>query len=385
MDLLEHEGKALLRSFGVRTPRGGLADTPAAAAEQARQLGGPCVVKAQVPIGGRGKAGGILRAQDAAAAAAVARRILAMSIRGHAVAEVLVEEAVDVSEELYMAILLDRAARCPLLLLSRRGGMDIEQLAAQEPDALASVHIDPAFGWSDYVARTACAALGIAAARVIGELGARLWQAFCASEATLLEINPLTIVEGEALALDAKVSVDNAALFRHPELAGSRGAAPTDPLERLAAEKGLPYVRLNGQVGVLGNGAGLVMSTLDLIAEVGGAAANFLDIGGGASAQRIVDAFEVVLADQRSAVVFVNVFGGITRCDEVARGLLLAFEQLRPALPVVVRLAGTNAEEGLAMLAGARLPAVAVEGSMWEAASLAVRLAAEGGISPCRS
>ncbi len=385
MDLLEHEGKALLRSFGVRTPRGGLADTPAAAAEQARQLGGPCVVKAQVPIGGRGKAGGILRAQDAAAVAAAARRILAMSIRGHAVAEVLVEEAVDVSEELYMAILLDRAARRPLLLLSRRGGMDIEQLAAQEPDALASVHIDPAFGWSDYVARTACAALGIAAARVIGELGARLWQAFRASEATLLEINPLTIVEGEALALDAKVSVDNAALFRHPELAGSRGAAPTDPLERLAAEKGLPYVRLNGQVGVLGNGAGLVMSTLDLIAEVGGAAANFLDIGGGASAQRIVDAFEVVLADQRSAVVFVNVFGGITRCDEVARGLLLAFEQLRPALPVVVRLAGTNAEEGLAMLAGARLPAVAVEGSMWEAASLAVRLAAEGGISPCRS
>ncbi|NLG64701.1 MAG: ADP-forming succinate--CoA ligase subunit beta, partial [Actinobacteria bacterium] len=325
MDLLEHEGKALLRSFGVRTPRGGLADTPAAAAEQARQLGGPCVVKAQVPIGGRGKAGGILRAQDAAAVAAAARRILAMSIRGHAVAAVLVEEAVDVSEELYMAILLDRAARRPLLLLSRRGGMDIEQLAAQEPDALASVHIDPAFGWSDYVARTACAALGIAAARVIGELGARLWQAFRASEATLLEINPLTIVEGEALALDAKVSVDNAALFRHPELAGSRGAAPTDPLERLAAEKGLPYVRLNGQVGVLGNGAGLVMSTLDLIAEVGGAAANFLDIGGGASAQRIVDAFEVVLADQRSAVVFVNVFGGITRCDEVARGLLLAF------------------------------------------------------------
>ena len=377
MDPLEHEGKSLLRSFGVRTPRGEPACTPAEAGEVAADLGVPCMVKAQVAAGGRSRAGGIVRAGDAGEAAAAASRILGMEIGGQTVAAVLVEEEIAHEQESYAAISIDRSERAPLLVLSNRGGVGVEELAAEMPGAVARVRIDPLYGWGDYLARKAFYKLGMRAAssRALSMLLERLWSVFVESDATLVEVNPLVEVEGEPLALDAKVSIDESALYRRPALAELYAARAADALERLADERQFPYVRLDGSIGILANGAGLAMSTLDAVAQMGGRAANFLDIGGGASADRIVEALEVVLADERVLAVFVNVFGGITRCDEVARGLFAAYQVLTPRLPVVVRLAGTNAEEGLAILRAAALPGLQIEASMRVAAELAVAAA----------
>jgi succinyl-CoA synthetase beta subunit len=380
LDLHEYQGKELLRCVGLPTPRGHVAETPGEAADIAAELGGRVVVKAQVHTGGRGKAGGVRPADDPEGAAEAAAGILGMDIRGHLVQRVLVEEASAVARELYAAIVLDRGAKRVLAMLSAMGGMDVEAIAREHPESMSRVHVDPLIGWQDYVGRRLAFEAGLprGLARDIGEVFSRLHQAFLAYEATLVEINPLVVLEdGRLLVLDAKVTVDNNALFRHPDLAGMRDIAATDPQERLALERGVTYVKLDGDIGVLGNGAGLVMSTLDVVADAGGRPANFLDVGGGAKAEEIVDALEVITSDPGVKAIFFNIFGGITRGDEVARGVLTAVEKMGIDLPIIVRLDGTNAEEGRRLLAEAALRNLHPEATMLAAARRAVALAAD--------
>jgi succinyl-CoA synthetase beta subunit len=396
MDLYEHQGKELFRSVGLPTPRGSVAATPAEAAAVAAELGGRVVVKAQVLTGGRGKAGGIKVADDPEAARAAAEAILGMDIRGHVVRRVLVEEASALAREMYAAIVLDRGAKKALAMFSPMGGMDVEEIARTHPGAIARVHVDPLAGWSEFVGRrlvygagegggaaaaegpaAGAAALDATLVRPVIDVFAKLYDAFIRHEATLVEINPLVVTEdGRVLALDAKFSVDNNALFRHPDIAAMRDVAAADPQEQMALERGVTYVKLDGTVGVLGNGAGLVMSTLDVVANAGGRAANFLDVGGGAKAEEIVAALEVITSDEKVRAIFFNIFGGITRCDEVARGVLTAVEQMGITMPIVVRLDGTNDVEGRQIIADARVPNLHVAATMLEAARLAVELAA---------
>jgi succinyl-CoA synthetase beta subunit len=380
LDLYEYQGKELLRCAGLPTPRGHVAETAEEAADIAEELGGRVVVKAQVHTGGRGKAGGIKPAGDAEAAREAAAAILGMDIRGHIVRRVLVEEASAIERELYAAVVLDRGAKKVLAMFSAVGGMDVEQIAQDHPEAMARVHIDPLVGWQPFVGRRLAFEAGLTDGLVaaVGEVFERVYQAFLAYEATLVEVNPLVVAEdGRLLVLDAKVTVDNNALYRHPDVAGMRDIAATDPQEALALEKGVTYVKLEGDIGVLGNGAGLVMSTLDVVADAGGRPANFLDVGGGAKAEEIVDALEVITSDQGVRAIFFNIFGGITRGDEVARGILTAVETMGIRLPIVVRLDGTNADEGRRLLTEAALPNLHAEATMLAAARRAVMLAAE--------
>ncbi|MDQ4041362.1 MAG: ADP-forming succinate--CoA ligase subunit beta [Actinomycetota bacterium] len=379
MDLLEYQGKQLFARHGVPVPDGAPASSVEEAVQRARELGFPCVVKAQVQIGGRGKAGGIKVADSVEEAEAHARSILGMDIRGHTVHEVWIERASDIEAEYYASIVFDRSAKAPLLMLSTKGGMDIEAVAEEDPGAIARLHVDPLLGFQDFHARRLCFAAGVDAdvVRPVGALLARLYDAFVAEEAMLVEVNPLIVTgQREVMALDAKVTLDGNGLFRHPENAKLRDPAGDDPQERMAKERGLTYVKLDGDVGILGNGAGLVMSTLDVVAQAGGRPANFLDAGGGSKAEAIVDAVEVILSDEKVKAVLFNIFGGITRCDEVARGLIEAFAQVKPTVPFVVRLNGTNEEEGRALLAEADLPNVTVEATMDGAAAKVVELAA---------
>ena len=406
MDLYEYQGKELLRGVGLPTPRGAVAATPAEAAAVAAELGGRVVVKAQVLTGGRGKAGGIRVAEGSEAAREAAEAILGMDIRGHTVRRVLVEEASALAREMYAAIVLDRGAKKPLAMFSPMGGMDVEEIARTHPGAIARVHIDPLAGWSEFVGRRlvygageggsaaggggrgaagpsdapggrAGASLDPLLIRPVMDVFARLYEAFTRHEATLAEVNPLVQTEdGRVVVLDAKFSIDNSALVRHPDLAAMRDVAAADPQEQMALERGVTYVKLDGSVGVLGNGAGLVMSTLDVVANAGGRAANFLDVGGGAKAEEIVSALEVITADPQVRAIFFNIFGGITRCDEVARGVLTAVTQLGIRLPIVVRLDGTNEVEGRQIITGAGVPNLHVAATMLEAARLAVELAA---------
>ncbi len=379
MDLLEYQGKQLFARHGVPVPDGAPASSVEEAVQRARELGFPCVVKAQVQIGGRGKAGGIKVANSVEEAEEHARAILGMDIRGHTVHEVWIERASDIAAEYYASIVFDRSAKAPLLMLSTRGGMDIEAVAEEDPAAIARLHVDPLLGFQDFHARRLCFAAGVDAdvVRPVGALLARLYDAFVAEEAMLVEVNPLIVTgERDVVALDAKVTLDGNALFRHPDNAKLRDPAGDDPQERMAKERGLTYVKLDGDVGILGNGAGLVMSTLDVVAQAGGRPANFLDAGGGSKAEAIVDAVEVILSDAKVKAVLFNIFGGITRCDEVARGLIEAFAQVKPTVPFVVRLNGTNEEEGRALLAEADLPNVTVEATMDGAAERVVELAA---------
>ena len=378
MDLLEYQGKQLFARRGVPVPEGTPATTVEEAVAAADELGYPCVVKAQVLIGGRGKAGGIKLANDRKEAEEHARAILGMDIRGFTVHRLWVEQASDIAAEYYASIVFDRAAKRPLVMLSTQGGMDIEEVADRAPEAIARLHVDPLLGFQDFHARRLAFEAGVDAdvIRPIGALLTKLYNAFVGEEATLVEVNPM-IVTGDrrVVALDAKMTLDDSALFRHPENAELRDVSGEDPQEQMARERGLTYVKLDGNVGVLGNGAGLVMSTLDVVALAGGRPANFLDAGGGSKAEAITSAVEVILSNPNVTAVLFNIFGGITRCDEVARGLIEAFRQIEPQVPFVVRLDGTNDVEGRRLLAEADLPNLYTEATMLDAARKVVELA----------
>jgi succinyl-CoA synthetase beta subunit len=378
MDLLEYQGKQIFARHGVPVPAGQPARTPEEAARAADEVGYPAVVKAQVQVGGRGKAGGIKIAQDRAEALAHAEAILGMDIKGHTVHEVWIEDASDIAAEYYASIVFDRAAKRPLIMLSTKGGMDIEAVADESPEAIARLHVDPLLGFQDFHGRRLAfeAAVDADVVRPIGAMLATLYEVFSAEEAMLVEVNPLIITGDRSVkALDAKVTLDDSALYRHPDNAEFRNRGEEDEQELMAKERGLTYVKLDGDIGILGNGAGLVMSTLDVVAQAGGAPANFLDAGGGSKAEAITSAVEVILSDPKVKAVLFNIFGGITRCDEVAKGLIEAFAQVRPQVPFVVRLDGTNDAEGRRLLAEAELPNVHTEATMLGAAQRVVELA----------
>jgi succinyl-CoA synthetase beta subunit len=379
MDLLEYQGKQLFARHGVPVPTGKPARTVEEAIAAAEEIGYPCVVKAQVQIGGRGKAGGIQVAHDATEARQHAEAILGMDIRGLTVHELWIEGASEIAAEYYASVIFDRSAKAPLVMLSTKGGMDIEEVAASDPDAIARLHVDPLVGFQDFHGRRLCfeARVDADVVRPVGAMLAKLYGVFIAEEATLVEVNPMIVTpQRDVKALDAKVTLDDNALFRHPENAELRDLSAEDPQERMAKERGLTYVKLDGDIGILGNGAGLVMSTLDVVAQAGGKPANFLDAGGGSKAEAITSAVEVILSNEKVKAVLFNIFGGITRGDEVARGLVEAFNQIKPTVPFVVRLDGTNDEEGRRILADANLPNVVTEATMDGAAQKVVELAA---------
>jgi len=381
MDLLEYQGKQLFARHDIPVPNGRPATTLNEALDAADAIGYPCVVKAQVQIGGRGKLGGIKVAQNKDEAREHAGNILGMDIRGLTVHELWIEEASQIEDEWYASIVFDRAAKAPLVMLSTKGGMDIEAVAEEDPKAIATLHVDPLIGFQDFHGRRLAfdAAIPADLIRPTGAMLAKLYEAFVAEDAMLVEVNPLIVTpERNLRALDAKVTLDDNALFRHPDSAMLRNPSAEDPQEQMAKERGLTYVKLDGDIGILGNGAGLVMSTLDVVAQVGGSPANFLDAGGGSKADAIVSAVEVILSDPKVKAVLFNIFGGITRCDEVAKGLIEAFDQVKPEVPFVVRLDGTNDEEGRRLLAEADLQGLHVEATMLGAAERVVELARSG-------
>ena len=381
MDLLEYQGKQVFARHGVPVPSGRHAQTIDEASAAADDIGYPCVIKAQVQIGGRGKAGGIKLARDHAEARDAAQAILGMDIRGLTVHELWVEGASDIASEYYASVVFDRSAKAPLVMLSTKGGMDIEEVAESDPEAIARLHVDPLLGFQEFHGRRLAFEAGVDAdvVRPVGAMLSRLYEVFVSEEATLVEVNPLIVTpERDVKALDAKVTLDDNALFRHAENAELRDPSAEDPQERMAKERGLTYVKLDGDIGILGNGAGLVMSTLDVVAQAGGSPANFLDAGGGSKAEAITSAVEVILSNPNVKAVLFNIFGGITRCDEVARGLIEAFNQISPGVPFVVRLDGTNDVEGRRLLAEASLPNVFAESTMDGAAHKVVELAASG-------
>jgi succinyl-CoA synthetase beta subunit len=378
MDLLEYQGKQLFARHGIPVPDGRPATSVAEAVAAAEEIGYPCVVKAQVQIGGRGKAGGIKVAKDRTEAEEHATAILGMDIRGLTVHEVWVEKASDIAAEYYASIVFDRSAKAPLVMLSTQGGMDIEEVADTNPEAIARLHVDPLLGFQDFHGRRLAFEAGVDAdvVRPIGAMLAKLYDAFIGEEATLVEVNPLIVTaDRDVAALDAKVTLDDNSLYRHPDNAALRNPSGEDPQEQMAKERGLTYVKLDGNIGILGNGAGLVMSTLDVVTLAGGAPANFLDAGGGSRAEAITSAVEVILSNPKVTAVLFNIFGGITRCDEVAKGLIEAFAQIKPTVPFVVRLDGTNDVEGRRLLAEANLPNVHTEATMLDAARKVVELA----------
>ncbi len=378
MDLYEYQGKELFARAGIPVSDGRLATAPAEAREAAEELGPPVVVKAQVLVGGRGKAGGIKLADTAEEAEAHAAAILGMDIRGHVVRRLWVEKASDIAKEYYLSVTFDRGEKKPLFMLTTEGGVDIEEVAATSPEALARLHVEPLVGSQPWQGRWLVYTAGIddpgEQKQVVAIVG-KLYDAFVDFDAMLCEVNPLIVTpEGEVKALDSKFTVDDNALFRHPDVAEMRDVEAADPREQLAREKGVTYVKLDGEIGILGNGAGLVMATLDVIDQVGGRPANFCDLGGGGDAQGVVDALEVITSDEQVEAILFNIFGGITRCDEVARGILAALGQMAIDLPIVVRLDGTNADEGRRMLTEAAPPNLYVEETMLSAAERVVSL-----------
>ncbi|MDX2648826.1 ADP-forming succinate--CoA ligase subunit beta [Streptomyces sp. PA03-1a] len=349
MDLFEYQARELFARHGVPVLAAHVVDDPAEARAAAERLGGQVVVKAQVKTGGRGKAGGVKLASDPADAQDKARAILGLDIKGHTVGKVMLTPTADIQDEYYVSFLLDRAERTFLAMASAQGGMDIEEVAATRPEALARVPVDVAEGVSEEKARQIAEAAGLPEETVPVLIA--LWEVFTAEDALLVEVNPLVrTTDGRLLALDGKVSLDANARFRHPDHEAYETPGEGDPLEAAARAKGLNYVKLDGTVGVIGNGAGLVMSTLDVVAHHGGAPANFLDIGGGASAQVMADGLGVILSDPDVTSVLVNVFGGITACDAVADGIVQALDLVELTKPLVVRLDGNNAERGRAVL-----------------------------------
>jgi succinyl-CoA synthetase beta subunit len=358
MKLHEYQSKQIFARYGVPIPKGRVAATASEARQIAEELGGRVVIKAQVLVGGRGKAGGIKVAKNSNEAEQFATQILAMEIKGLPVRKVLVDEASAIEQEIYLGITNDRAARKPVMMASAAGGVDIEEVAATTPEKIIKVNIDPLLGLRDYQARDVAASIDLPRDnwREFGKIGNGLWQAYKASDATLAEINPLVIDKGQKLiALDGKMLIDDNALFRHPDLAEMRDIDEEAPSETEARKYGLSFIKLDGNIGCMVNGAGLAMTSMDVIKLFGGEPANFLDIGGGAGADKVAAAMRIILSDPNVKAVLYNIFGGITRCDEVARGILAAMEEVKPKVPMVVRLVGTNAEEGRTLLADAKM------------------------------
>ncbi len=387
MDLLEYQGKQLFAKHGVAVPSGEVAATVDDALAAAERIGYPCAIKAQVLIGGRGKAGGIKIAKDVEEARAYADAILGMDIVGphgegpFRVDQVWIEGGSDIASEYYASVILNRGEKKLLAMVSAKGGMDIEAVAAEDPEALVKVHIDPTKPFDAAAARPIIDAAGLDedVREQAAEVLVKLAEVASAEDASLIEVNPLIVTnEREVVALDAKVTIDGNALFRHQDLAEIADTAE-DPQEAMAKEKGLTYVKLDGNVGILANGAGLCMSTLDVVAQAGGRPANFLDAGGGSKAEAIVDALTVITSDEKVTAILFNIFGGITRCDEIANGIVTASRQMDLKLPLVVRLDGTNSEEGLAILAEANLPNLNQETTMLGAAKRVVELAGASG------
>jgi succinyl-CoA synthetase beta subunit len=378
LDLFEYQGKQLLARFGVPTSAGEVADTVDDAVAASERLGYPVVVKAQVQVGGRGKAGGIKLAEGAGEVRTHAANILGMDIKGHVVGRLWIERATDIAEEYYASFTLDRAAKQHLGMVSAKGGIDIEQVAEEDPAAIARVHVDPILGLEDYLARQLVFDAKLPPTARAGAVSVlkSLYRAFVELDADLVEVNPLVLtLEGRIHALDAKVSLDDNASYRHAEFEELRSFGSLDPRERAARARGLNYIGLDGEVGIIGNGAGLVMSTLDVVSQAGGKAANFLDVGGGAGAETIANALEVITSDPKVRSVLINIFGGITRCDLVAQGILDGFSRIDVRVPVVVRLDGTSAEEGRAILAKNERPGLLSASTMLEGARRAVELA----------
>lgn len=381
MKLHEYQSKQLFGRHGVPVPQGIVAETPQAAREAAGQIGLPVVIKAQVLVGGRGKAGGVKVAKTLDEAEAIARDILSLNIKGLPVRRVLVDPAADIRAEIYLGIVIDRASRRAVLMASAAGGVDIEEVAATTPEKIARAPLDPFVGLPEYLARDVAVQI---------DLPRELWPdfvkiarglaaAFAANDASLAEINPLAIV-GQAgglpvtlMALDGKMVIDDNALFRHPDLAAMRDPDEDSESEKKARESDLSYISLDGEIGCMVNGAGLAMATMDIIQYYGGRPANFLDVGGGARADKVAAALRIILSDPKVKAVLFNIFGGITRCDEVARGIVTALEEVKPQVPMVARLVGTNQEEGNRILTEARM---VTADTLGEAAQKAVALAA---------
>ncbi|MBP1702101.1 MAG: sucC [Chloroflexi bacterium] len=358
MKLHEYQSKQIFAKYGIPIPRGRVAATPEEAKHIAEELGGRVVVKSQVLVGGRGKAGGIRLAKTSKEAEEVAGQILAMEIKGLPVRKVLVDEAAAIDKEIYLGITNDRAAHKPVMMASMAGGVEIEEVARQTPELIIKAHIDPLLGLRDYQSRDIAYKIDLPRDhwRVFGQIARGLWQAYLDCDASLAEINPLVITgENKLVALDGKMVLDDNALFRHTDLAEMRDLDIEAPSEIEARRYGLSFIKLDGSIGCMVNGAGLAMTTMDIIKLFGGEPANFLDIGGGASSEKVAAALRIILSDQNVKAVLFNVFGGITRGDEVARGILAALDEVKPQVPMVIRLVGTNAEEGLRMLANAKM------------------------------
>jgi succinyl-CoA synthetase beta subunit len=380
VDLFEYQGKQLFARYGIPVSAGAVAVTVDEAVAAAESAGYPVVVKAQVQVGGRGKAGGIKLANNADEVREHAGNILGMDIKGHLVKRVWVEHASDIAEEYYASFTLDRGAKQYLGMLSAQGGVDIEQVADSSPDAISKIHVDPAVGLTEEQCRewVASAKLNPAATDGAVDILMKLYNAYVDGDADLVEINPLILTpEGKVHALDAKVSLDENAEYRHPEWEEYAATQELDDREQLAREKGLNYIGLDGSVGIIGNGAGLVMSTLDVVNQVGGSAANFLDVGGGADAQVLANAIEVINTDENVRAILVNIFGGITRCDDVANGIAAALQAVKVKAPIVIRLDGTNAEEGRAIIKPLESDQLISQPTMLDAARKAVELASK--------
>ena len=382
MDLFEYQGKQLFARFDIPVSPGEAVETVDAAVAAADRLGYPVVIKAQVQVGGRGKAGGVKLANDTEEAREHASNILGMDIKGHVVHVLWIEKASDIEQEYYASFTLDRSAKKHLGMLSARGGVDIEQVAEEEPGAIARIHVDPVDGLSEDVCRAWVEEAKLDARATDGAVDVltKLYRAYTEGDADLVEINPLILTpDGRVHALDAKVTLDDNAAFRHPEWKEYGGQQTLDHREQLAHEKGLQYVGLDGTVGIIANGAGLAMSTCDVVNQVGGSPANFLDIGGGANADVMAGALEVINADDNVHAIFINIFGGITRGEEVAKGIVQALERVELRAPMVIRLDGTNAEEGRAILKDHESDRLVSKPTMLEAARTAVELAGKGG------
>jgi succinyl-CoA synthetase beta subunit len=394
MKVHEYQAKALLARFGVAVPRGEVTDSPADAREIARRLGGRAVVKAQIHAGGRGKGGGVKLAKDPEEAHDLAKKMLGMTLvtpqtgpGGRVVHKVLVEEALDIARELYLGVTLDRSRGLPVVMASRSGGMEIEEVAAKDPQAIVREAVDPSTGMFPYQARALAFALGLSGEsfkKGVAFMQA-LFRAYMETDASLAEINPLLVTEqGDVLALDAKMNFDDNALFRHPEIREMRDLSEEDPLEVEASRFGLNYIKLDGHVGCMVNGAGLAMGTMDLVKLAGGEPANFLDVGGGANEEQVKNAFRIILSDKNVKAVLINIFGGIMRCDIIAKGVVAAVREMGLSIPVVVRLEGTNVDQGKAILRESGLKITPADGLTDAATKVVAAAKASGSATPSR-
>jgi succinyl-CoA synthetase beta subunit len=358
MKLQEYQSKSIFSKFGIPIPKGRVATTATEARQIAEELGGMVVVKSQVLVGGRGKAGGIRLAKSPKEAEELATQILGMVIKGLPVRKVLIDEAANIEQEIYLGITNDRAARRPVIMASAAGGVDIEEVARVSPEKIIKVHIDPLLGLRDFQSRDIAAGIDLPrdSWKEFARISLNLWRVYSETDATLAEINPLVITKDRHLvAVDGKMVIDDNSLFRHSDLAEMRDLDEEAASETEARKYGLSYIKLDGQIGCMVNGAGLAMTTMDIVKLFGGEPANFLDIGGGANADKVSAAFRIILSDKNVKAILINIFGGITRCDEVAKGILFAMEEVKPSIPMVVRLVGTNSEEGIRLLADAKM------------------------------